>query len=127
MTTAMNTTQSARVQRLGYGLSIGAAVSIVLIIAPSNDAVRLAKVTPIAALVLLAVAVLGGLAARTGQAALYLTAGGLGLVAAVLQLVQFGQDTNVIGGNGSTAALFAGFGIGFCGLWYAARAYRNSE
>ncbi|MBA3279211.1 MAG: hypothetical protein H0U22_10925 [Geodermatophilaceae bacterium] len=125
--TAEVSTQYARVQRIGYGLSAGAAVSIVLILAPSNDAVRLAKVTPIAALVLLVVAVLGVLAARTGQAALYLAAGGLALVAAVLQLVQFGQDTNVIGGNGSTAALLAGFGIGFCGLWYAARPSRNSE
>lgn len=126
MTTEMST-QYARVQRVGYGFSVGAAVSIVLILAPSNDAVRLANVTPIAALVLLVVAVLGVLAARTGQAAMYLAAGGLALAAAVLQLVQFGQDTNVIGGNGSTAALLAGFGIGFCGLRYAARPSRNSE
>ena len=125
--TTQTSTQDARVQRVGYGLSVAAAVSIVLILAPSNDAVRLAKVTPIAALVLLAVAVLGGLAARTGQAALYLAAGGLALVASVLQLVQFGQPTNWIGGNGSTAALLAGFGVGFIGLFYAARAPRNSE
>jgi len=125
--TTQTSTQDARVQRVGYGLSVAAAVSIVLILTPSNDAVRLATVTPIAALVLLAVAVLGGLAARTGQAALYLAAGGLALVAAVLQLVQFGQSTNWIGGNGSTAALLAGFGVGCFGLWYAARAPRNSE
>lgn len=125
--TTQASTQTARVQRVGYGLSAGAVVSIVLILVPSNDAVRLAKVTPIAALVLLVVAVVGVLAAKTSQAGLYLAAGGLALVAAVLQMVQFGQNTNVIGGNGSTAGLLAGFGIGFCGLAYAARPSRNSE
>ncbi len=125
MTVAGNTQE--RLARVGYGLSAAAAVSIVFIVAPSNDAVRLVKVTPVAALVLLVVAVLGVLGARTGRSILYLTAGGLAVAAGVLQLAQFGRATNWVGGNGSTAALLAGLGIGFCALWYANRSARQSE
>ncbi|MDQ4037787.1 MAG: hypothetical protein M3313_05430 [Actinomycetota bacterium] len=120
-------TLTGRVQRVGYGLSAAAAVSILLILAPSNDAVRMAKVTPVAALVLVLVAVVGALGARTGKEALYLAAGGVSLVASVIQLVQFGRSTNWVAGNGSTAALLAGFGLGFCALWYASRPSRQSE
>jgi len=125
--TMAGSTQKHRLQRVGYGLSAAAAVSIVLILAPSNDAVRIAKIGPLAAVVLLVVAVLGVLGARTGQAALYLAAGGLAVAAGLLQLVQFGRSTNWLDGNGSTAALLAGLGIGFCALWYAAHAPRNSD
>lgn len=125
MTLAGNTQE--RLARVGYGLSAAAAGSMVFILAPSNDAVRLVKVTLVAALVLLVVAVLGVLGARTGRSVLYLAAGGLALAAAVVQLVQFGRSTNWVGGNGSTAALLAGLGIGFCMMWYANRPVHQSE
>lgn len=120
-------THKHRVQRVGYGLSAAAALSIVLILAPGNDAVRIAKVGPLVAVVLLLVAVVGVLGARMGQTALYLAAGGLAVAAGFLQLVQFGRTPNWLEGNGSTAALLVGLGIGFLALWYAARAPRNSD
>ncbi len=119
--------RTGRVQRVGYGLSAAAAVSLLLILAPSTDAVRFAKVTPVAAVVLLVVAALGALGARAGKEALYLAAGGVAVVASVIQLVQFGRSTNWVEGNGSTAALLAGFGVGFCALWYAGRSAPQSE
>ncbi|MBA3338947.1 MAG: hypothetical protein H0T54_04230 [Geodermatophilaceae bacterium] len=125
--TMSGSTQKHRLQRVGYGLSAAAAVSIVLILAPSNDAVQIAKVGPLVAVVLLVVAVVGVLGARTGQAALYLAAGGLAVAAGLLQLVQFGRSTNWLDGNGSTASLLAGLGVGFLALWYAAHALGNSE
>ena len=74
-----------------------------------------------AVVVLLVVALVGLLGARTGRPALFAVAGGVGLIASILQLVQFGRSPNWLGGNGSTAAFLAGLGIGFCALWYAAR------
>lgn len=123
----VSTAETSRVRRAGYGLSAAAAVSILFLIAPSNDAIRLVKVGAVAAVVLLVLAVLGALSARTGQAALYLVTGGLALAAAVLQLIQYGGDSNWLGGNGSTVAWLAGLGIGFCSLWYASQADRRSE
>ena len=56
-----------------------------------------------------AVALAGGL---TGRRVLVLVAGGLYAAAALLQLVQFGRDPNWLGGNGSTFALLAAWGVG---------------
>jgi NADH:ubiquinone oxidoreductase subunit K len=125
--TPARSTQEERVRRAGYALSAAAVLSILFILAPSTDAVRFVTISPVVAVVLLVVGVVGVLAARTGQAALYLVAGGLALVAALLQLVQFGQSTNWLAGNGSTAALLAGLGIGFCALGYATRPSSNPD
>jgi len=102
-------------------------VSILFLLAPSNDAVRLIQIGAVAAVILLILAVLGALSARTGKAALYLATGLLALAAAVLQLIQFGRDTNWIGGNGSTVAWLAGLGIGFAALWYVSHSARRSD
>jgi len=102
-------------------------VSILFLLAPSNDAVRLIQIGAVAAVILLILAVLGALSARTGKAALYLATGLLALAAAVLQLIQFGRDTNWLGGNGSTVAWLAGLGIGFAALWYVAHSARRSD
>lgn len=126
MTTGART-EADRVRRAGYALSAAAVVSIIFILAPSTDAVRFVKISPAVAVVLLVIALLGALGARTGQAALSLAAGVLALLAALLQLVQFGQSTNWLAGSGSTAALLAGLGVGFGALWYAARPSRNSD
>ncbi len=55
------------------------------------------------------VAIAGGiLGART-----FVLVAGVGyMLAAVLQLVQFGQSTNWLGGNGSTFALLLAYGVG---------------
>lgn len=124
---AISTAERGRISRAGYSLSAAAAVSILFLLAPSNDAIRLVKVGAVAAVVLLVLAVLGALAARTGQAVLYLVTGGLALAAAVLQLIQFGGDPNWLGGNGSTVAWLAGLGIGFCALGYASQSARGSD
>ena len=125
--TAVPGTPDGRVRQAGYGLSAAAAVSILFLLAPSNDAVRLIQIGAVAAVILLIVAVLGALSARTGKAALYLATGLLALAAAVLQLIQFGRDTNWIGGNGSTVAWLAGLGIGFAALWYVSHSSRRSD
>jgi len=125
--TAVPGTPDGRVRQAGYGLSAAAAVSILFLLAPSNDAVRLIQIGAVAAVILLIVAVLGALSARTGKAALYLATGLLALAAAVLQLIQFGRDTNWIGGNGSTVAWLAGLGIGFAALWYVSHSARRSD
>ena len=125
--TAEPSTPDSRVRQAGYGLSAAAAVSILFILAPSNDAVRLIRIGAVAAVILLILAVLGALSARTGKAALYLATGLLALAAAVLQLIQFGRDTNWIGGNGSTVAWLAGLGIGFAALWYVSHSARRSD
>jgi len=125
--TAVPSTSDSRVRQAGYGLSAAAAVSILFLLAPSNDAVRLIQIGAVAAVILLIVAVLGALSARTGKAALYLATGLLALAAAVLQLIQFGRDTNWIGGNGSTVAWLAGLGIGFAALWYVSHSARRSD
>ena len=39
------------------------------------------------------------------------------LACALLQLVQLGQPLNLLGGDGSTMALFGGLGIGFTSVW----------
>ena len=125
--TAEPSTPDSRVRQAGYGLSAAAAVSILFLLAPSNDAVRLIQIGAVAAVILLILAVLGALSARTGKAALYLATGLLALAAAVLQLIQFGRDTNWIGGNGSTIAWLAGLGIGFAALWYVSHSARRSD
>lgn len=116
-----------RVRQAGYGLSAAAAVSILFILAPSNDAVQLIRIGAVAAVILLILAVLGALSARAGQPVLYLAIGLLALAAAVLQLIQFGRDTNWLGGNGSTVAWLAGLGIGFSALWYVTHSTRRSD
>lgn len=110
-----------RVSRAGYGLSAAGAAATLLYFAPSSDAVRFVEVSLPVVAVLLVLALVGLLGARTGRSVLFLLAGGIGLIASILQLVQFGGSTNWLGGNGSTAAFLAGLGIGFCALWYADR------
>lgn len=125
--TPASSTQDPRVRKAGYGLSAAAAVSILFIIAPSNDAVRLIRIGAVAAVILLILAILGALSARAGQPILYLATGLLALATALLQLIQFGRDTNWIEGNGSTVAWLAGLGIGFSALWYASHSARQSD
>jgi hypothetical protein len=75
---------------------------------------------------IVALAVIGILAVVSGLARLRflgLIAGALFLVAALVQLVQLGSAANVLGGDGSTMALFGGLGIGLVSIWLAARVH----
>ncbi len=109
------------VQRAGYSLSAAAAAATLFAFAPSSDAVRFVVVSLPVVVVLLVIALLGLSGARTGRPVLLGLAAGVGVLASVLQLLQFGRSTNWLGGNGSTAAFLAALGIGFCALWYAGR------
>lgn len=109
------------VQRAALVLSGAAAAATMFVLAPRNDAVRFIAVEPPVIGVLLVVALLGLLGARAGQPTWSALAGGIAVLAALLQLGQFGRDTNWLGGNGSTAAFLAALGIGFWALWYAGR------
>jgi len=71
-----------------------------------------------------ALAVVGG---RTARVPLVLAAGGGYLAAALLQLSQFGRDTNWLGGNGSTVSYFLGLGAGLLAVALARRAEPDHE
>lgn len=67
-------------------------------------------------LVLIGGVALAGALLRRGP--VLVIAGAAALVAAVLQLIQFGRSTNWLEGNGSTFSLLLGLGVGLlvCGL-----------
>lgn len=126
MTTGTRT-DTRQVRRAGYGLAAAAAAATLFYFAPSGDAVRFVKVSLPVVAVLLVIALAGLLGARTGRSELFAVAGAIGLIASILQLIQFGASTNWLAGNGSTAAFLAGLGIGFSALWYAALDGRASR
>jgi hypothetical protein len=115
--------------RAGYALSASAAVRTLFVFAPCTDALRFVAVTvPVPVLVvLLVVAAVGVLAARSGRPALFVTATSIALLAAVLQLAQFGRDPNWLGGNGSAASFLGALGLGFAAVWYRTRAERATR
>ena len=121
MTAAGSGTDARLLHRAGYGLAGAAAAATPFALAPRTDAVRFVAVPlPVVAL-LLAIAALGVLGARTGRPPLFALAAGMGIGASVLQFLQLGRDTNWLGGNGSTAAFLAALGIGFGASWYVGR------
>lgn len=109
------------VHRAAYALAAGAAAGTLFALAPRTDAVRFVTVPLPVVGVLLVIAALGVLAARTGHPLLFAGAAGLGIGAAVLQMVELVLGTSVLGGNGSTAAFLGALGIGFGALWYLDR------
>ena len=121
MTTTEPGPGSWQVQRASYILSGAAAAATLFVLAPRSDAVRFIAVEPPVIGVLLVIALLGWLGARTGGSVWSALAGGIAVLAGLLQLGQFGRDTNWLGGNGSTAAFLAALGIGFWALWFAGR------
>jgi hypothetical protein len=122
MTTAGSTVPDTRhVHRAAYGLAAAAAAATLFALAPRTDAVRFVNVPLPAVAVLLVIAALGVLAARTGHSLMFAAAAGLGLGAAVLQMVELVVGTSLLGGNGSTAAFLGALGIGYGALWYVDR------
>ena len=110
---------TGRLRRGGYVLAGAAALATLFSLTPGNDGIRLVTVPLAVVAVLLVVALVGVLGSRSGLPVLWAAAGAVSLLAAALQLAQFGRDTNWLGGNGSTAAFLAAIGIGFGTLWYA--------
>ena len=121
MTATRPMTESRRIHRSGYGLSGAAAMAALFVFAPSTDAVRFVAVSGTVVGILVVIAALGVVGARTGRPLLFAVAAAIGTGASVLQLLQFGRSTNWLSGNGSTAAFLAALGIGFSALWYAGR------
>ena len=119
MTTAVPDTR--RVHRAAYGLAAAAAAATLFALAPRTDAVRFVTVPLPVVAVLLLIAALGVLAARTGRSLLFAGAAGLGLAVAVLQMVELVLGTSLLGGNGSTAAFLGALGIGYGALWFLHR------
>jgi len=105
--------------------AVGVVSAVFALSTSSNNNFVLVRDASLVVLVILgACAVIGG---ATALRPLVLVAGAGYAVATVLQLVQFGRSPNWLDGNGSTAALLAGLGIGFLALWYAAHAPRKSD
>ena len=105
-------------------IGLAALVSVVLVL-PRGDPWQFARVRGTGVVVLVVFGALAVVAGRLGRGVLALAAGSGFLVAAAVQLAQSGRSANLLGGNPSTVALFAGFGIGLLVLGVAARSTRN--
>lgn len=114
-------TVERQASRAALGLSAAAAAATLFTLAPSSDAVRFVNVPLPVVPVLLAIAVLGLLGARSRRPLFFAGAAGIGMAAACLQLVELVVGTDWLGGNGSTSAFLAALGIGFGALWYVGR------
>lgn len=114
-------TDQRRLSRAAYGLSGAAVVATLFALAPSSDAVRFVNVPLPVVAVLLVVAALGLLGARSGRPLFLAGAAGIGMAASALQLVELAVGADWLGGNGSTSSFLAALGIGFGALWYAGR------
>ena len=106
-----------RYDRAALVLGVGALACSVFALAPGSqdkaDFVELKDTGLIVLLILGAIAALGGLVGNR----LVVTVSGAGFaVAAVIQLVQWGRDTNWLAGDGSTVALLGGFGLGLLAI-----------
>jgi hypothetical protein len=103
-------------------VALGAAGVLLVLMAPvGGDPWELVQVglgAAVVTAVLGALAVVGG---RTARAAVVLAAGAGYVAAALLQLAQFGRDTNWLGGNGSTVSFFLGLGAGLLAVALARR------
>lgn len=109
------------VHRAAYALAAGAAAGTLFALAPRTDAVQFVNVPLPVVAVLLVIAALGVLAPRTGHPLLFAGAAGLGIGAAVLQMVELVLETSLLGGNGSTAAFLGALSIGYGALWFLDR------
>ena len=118
MTTAGSSVPDTRRERAAYGLAAAAAGATLFALAPRTDAVRFVAVPLPVVAVLLVVAVLGVLAARTRHPLLFAGVAVLALGAAALQMVELALGTGLLGGNGSTAAFLGALGIGYGALWF---------
>lgn len=107
---------------------LGIAGVVAVVFWPLNgDPWEFVKIGPAAAVVTV---ILGGVAVaggRLGRSALALAAGAGFVLAALLQLAQFGRGTNWVGGNGSTFSYFLGLGVGLLAVAAVRRTDTDSE
>lgn len=106
-----------RFDRAVIALGAGALACSLFAIAPGSqgkaDFVQIRDLGLVVLLVLGALAVLGGV---LGNRLVAIAAGTGFAVAAVVQLVQWGRDTNWLAGDGSTIAVLGGFGVGLLAI-----------
>lgn len=113
----------ASLQRATLVLGFAAVVGCTFVLTSGlSDALDLIRVRGVGAIALAFFGVLAVLAGARGIRTLGLVSGLGLLLCAVLQLAQLGQSFNVLGGDGSTMALFGGLGIGLTVVWLAGRA-----
>ena len=86
---------------------------------------RFAKVTPIVAVIVVLVTALGLVGIRQSLDKLMLAAAGLAGVSALVQLIQTGRDTNLLGGNASTFSFLLTLAVGWGGLALATTGTRE--
>lgn len=96
-------------------LGVGGVLAVVFAVIKGDPygMVTLGGAAALVTVVLGAAASAGG---RLGRPVLIVAAGVGYLAAAALQLAQVGRDTNWLGGDGSTIALFLGLGAGLLAL-----------
>lgn len=95
-------------------------VTLVMLVSSEDEAYRWVEHSTASAVLMVLCAVIGMIAATSGRFEVALVAGIIALIVAALQFIGL-SDGGVIGGNGSTFALFLAFGIGYLGLGLAAR------
>lgn len=112
--------------RAGLVLGLAALACLVFTLGGPEEVsfIRVEDGALIALVVLGALAVLGGLARR---GVVVVVAGAGFLIASVVQLVQLGRETNWFGGDGSTASLFLGLGVGMLAVGFAGTRSRGTH
>jgi len=106
-------------------LMLGMAAVVSCLFALTDSAGETINLVHVRGASIVALAVLGVIAVVAGARKVPLLGliAGIGFLAcAVLQLVQLGQPLNLLGGDGSTMALFGGLGIGLASVWLVGRA-----
>ncbi|MGI9155386.1 MAG: Rv1678 family membrane protein [Marmoricola sp.] len=106
--------------RAALALGVGGVLSDVFWLSTSsnNNFVLVQGLALVVFPVLGAVGIAGGL---SGRRTLVVAAGTGYVVAALIQLFQFGRSTNWLAGNGSTFVLFAAWGVGLLVVGCTAR------
>jgi hypothetical protein len=116
-----------RLDRAAFLLGAGALASAVFAISPGSqgqaDFVQVADAGLVVLLVLGVLAMLGGL---IGQRLIVIVAGAGFVAAAVLALVQWAGGANWLAADGSTVALFGGWGIGLLAVGLVSRSATSS-
>lgn len=105
----------ARLTRAAVVLGVAGLVSPLIALPPSG-LYGFVRVKGAAIVVVVVLSLLAIVAGRTGRRPLVALAGAGFVVAALLQLVQFGRATNWLDGDGSTVSLLLGLGVGLLTL-----------
>lgn len=111
-----------RLDRAALALGLAALFSSLFWLSTGGpEPINLVHVRGVALVVILVLGAIAVLGALLHRRAIVIVAGAGFVVAAVLQLLQFGRETNWLGGDGSTLALMGGLGLGLLAVGLAAR------